>query len=62
MPDHMKNDHTSNGMQCNEFELLLADAIDGVLSGTGLGRFQAHARSLRRADRCSPKLRRAATG
>ena len=55
-------DHTSNGMQCNEFELLLADAIDGVLSGAGLGRFQSHARSLRRADRCSLKLKRAATG
>jgi hypothetical protein len=55
-------DHTSNGMQCNEFELLLADAIDGVLSGAGLGRFQAHARVCRRADRCSLKLRRAATG
>src|SRR5579871_4848451 len=36
-------DHTSNGMQCNEFDLLLSDALDGVLSGPGLDRFQAHA-------------------
>ena len=44
MPDHTKNDQTSNGMRCNEFELLLTEAIDGVLTGTGLDRFQAHAR------------------
>jgi Putative zinc-finger len=37
-------DHTNNGMQCNEFEFLLTDAMDGVLSGAGLERFQAHAR------------------
>jgi hypothetical protein len=44
-------DHTSNGMQCNEFELLLSDALDGVLTGTALDRFQAHARSCKA---CSP--------
>jgi len=38
-------DHTSNGMQCHEFDLLLSDALDGVLSGTGLDRFHAHART-----------------
>src|SRR6201984_1701929 len=38
-------DHTSSGMQCNEFDLLLSDALEGVLSGTGLDRFQAHART-----------------
>ena len=38
-------DQTSNGMQCNEFELLLSDALDGVLTGTALDRFQAHART-----------------
>ena len=37
-------DQTRNGMQCHEFETLLSDAIDGVLTGTGLDRFQAHAR------------------
>jgi hypothetical protein len=52
-------DHTSNGMQCNEFEHLLADAIDGVLSGAGLGRFQAHARVCRT---CGPLLAEAEAG
>ncbi len=35
---------TSNGMQCQEFEVLIADAIDGVLGGAQLDAFQAHAR------------------
>src|SRR5580698_9035522 len=52
-------DHTSNGMQCNDFEHLLADAIDGVLSGAGLGRFQAHARVCRT---CGPLLAEAEAG
>jgi Putative zinc-finger len=52
-------DHTSNGMQCNEFEHLLTDAIDGVLSGAGLGRFQAHARVCRT---CGPLLAEAEAG
>jgi len=52
-------DHTSNGMQCNEFELLLADAIDGVLTGTGLDRFQAHARVCRT---CGPLFAEAEAG
>src|SRR5271169_5374961 len=52
-------DHTSNGMQCNEFELLLADAIDGVLTGTGLDRFQAHARVCRA---CGPLFAEAEAG
>src|ERR1700741_793260 len=38
-------DHTQNGMQCNEFDALLTDALDGVLKGTKLERFQAHAGS-----------------
>ncbi len=38
-------DHTSNGMQCNEFDHLLTDALDGVLTGAELDRFQAHAQS-----------------
>ena len=37
-------DPTSNGMQCHEFDGLLSDALDGVLTGTQLDRFQAHAR------------------
>jgi hypothetical protein len=46
-------DHTSNGMQCHEFDTLLADAIDGLLGSAELGRFQAHARS---CSACGPLL------
>jgi Putative zinc-finger len=52
-------DHTSNGMKCNEFDLVLADAIDGVLTGTELGRFQAHARSCKA---CGPLFAEAEAG
>src|SRR5258708_3798489 len=52
-------DHTSNGMQCNEFDSLLTDAIDGVLTGTELGRFQAHARSCKA---CGPLFGEAQAG
>jgi putative zinc finger protein len=37
-------DQTKNGMQCHEFDALLTDALDGVLTGTKLDRFQAHTR------------------
>ncbi len=50
---------TSNGMQCNEFDALLADAIDGVLSGAQLDRFQAHART---CAACGPLLADAEAG
>jgi hypothetical protein len=33
-----------NGMQCAEFDVLLNDALDGVLAGPKLESFQAHAR------------------
>jgi hypothetical protein len=36
---------TKNGMQCAEFDGLLTEALDGVLTGAALERFQAHARS-----------------
>jgi hypothetical protein len=36
-------DTTSNGMQCHEFDGLLSDAIDGVLTGGQLEAFHAHA-------------------
>jgi hypothetical protein len=36
---------THNGMQCNEFEGLLFDALDQKLTGTKLESFRAHARS-----------------
>ena len=52
-------DHTSNGMQCHEFEVLLTDAIDGVLTGAGLDRFQAHASSCKA---CGPLLAEAEAG
>jgi len=52
-------DQTSKGMLCNEFELLLTDAIDGVLSGTGLDRFHAHAQVCRT---CGPLLAEADAG
>jgi hypothetical protein len=46
-------------MQCNEFDLLLSDALDGVLSGTGLDRFEAHARACKT---CGPLLAEAEAG
>jgi hypothetical protein len=46
-------------MQCHEFETLLTDAIDGVLTGAGLDRFQAHARVCRT---CGPLLAEAEAG
>jgi hypothetical protein len=58
MPDHTKsdpskNEHTGNGVQCSEFDGLLTDAFDGILSGPQLDRFQAHARS---CSACGPLL------
>jgi len=44
-------DQTSNGMQCHEFDGLLSDALDGVLTGSELDRFQAHART---CSACGP--------
>ena len=52
-------DTTHNGMQCHEFDQLLIDAIDGILSGAALDRFQAHARSCRA---CGPLLAEAQAG
>jgi hypothetical protein len=43
MPDH-NEEKTSNGMICNEFDALLADMMDGVLSGAKLEGFRAHAK------------------
>jgi len=47
MSDPTKN----NGMQCGEFDGLLSDALDGVLTGSRLDQFQAHARS---CSACGP--------
>jgi hypothetical protein len=46
-------------MQCVEFDLLLSDALDGVLSGPGLDRFQAHARTCKT---CGPLREEAEAG
>jgi hypothetical protein len=52
-------DQTRNGMQCHEFDLLLADMLDGVLSGADLDRFQAHAGGCKA---CGPLLAEAEAG
>jgi len=52
-------DHTSNGMQHNEFEQLLSEALDGTLTGTQLDRFQAHAQM---CELCGPLLADAEAG
>jgi hypothetical protein len=52
-------DQTSNGMKCNEFDSLLSDALDGVLSGAAADRFQAHARSCKA---CGPLFAEAEAG
>jgi predicted RNA-binding Zn ribbon-like protein len=50
---------TNNGMQCHEFDGLLADALDGLLSGSTLDRFQAHARA---CPACGPLFAEAQAG
>ncbi len=44
-------DHTNLGLQCQEFDGLLTDALDGVLTGPQLDRFQAHVRT---CSACGP--------
>src|SRR6266576_1105928 len=57
--DRTKNEHTNKGIGCTEFDLLLSVAPDGVLSGAGLDRFQAHARTCKT---CGPLLEEAEAG
>jgi Putative zinc-finger len=52
-------EQTNNGMQCHEFDVLLADALDGVLTGGKLDQFQAHART---CSACGPLFAEAAAG
>ena len=52
-------EHTQNGIQCHEFEALLSDALDGVLMGSELDRFEAHGRS---CATCGPLLAEAEAG
>jgi hypothetical protein len=42
-----------NGMQCAEFDALLSDVLDGVLTGTKLESFRAHAGA---CPQCGPLL------
>jgi hypothetical protein len=51
MPDHTNKTNSSNGMQCHEFDGLLSDALDGVLTGPQLDTFHAHART---CSACGP--------
>ena len=46
-------DLTNHGMQCHEFDSLVSDALDGILTGTQLDTFQAHART---CSACGPLL------
>jgi hypothetical protein len=50
---------TSYGMQCHEFDSLLSDALDGVLTGVQLDRFQAHSRT---CSACGPLFFEVETG
>jgi Putative zinc-finger len=52
-------DPTNHGMQCQEFDSLLSDAVDGVLTGSQLNAFQAHARS---CSACGPLLAEVTAG
>jgi len=50
---------TKSGMQCAEFDALLADALDGVLTETDYERFEAHKVS---CPSCGPLFAAAGTG
>jgi hypothetical protein len=50
---------TNNGMQCHEFDVRLADALDGILGGAELDRFQVHART---CPACGPLFAEAEAG
>ncbi|MFZ0708091.1 MAG: hypothetical protein WAM71_21005 [Candidatus Korobacteraceae bacterium] len=53
------SDNTQSGMQCVEWEALLADALDGMLHGSTLAGFEAHQES---CPVCGPQYREAAAG
>ncbi|MFZ1168201.1 MAG: zf-HC2 domain-containing protein [Candidatus Sulfotelmatobacter sp.] len=52
-------DHPSNGMQCHEFDSLVSDALDGVLTGAQLDAFHTHART---CSACGPLLANVTAG
>ncbi len=47
------------GMPCTEFEALLAEAVDGILSDFGMNQFRAHAQA---CGKCGPLFADALTG
>ena len=70
MPDHNQNPNPGptksldrgagdNPVQCHEFDSLLTDALDGILSGPALERFQAHTRV---CSTCGPLFAEADAG
>src|SRR5437870_11678778 len=50
---------SKNGMQCAEFEALLSEAVEQMLSGSRLESFQAHAQA---CAGCGPRLAEAEEG
>jgi hypothetical protein len=52
-------ENTQSGMQCVEWEALLADALDGMLHGTTLAGFEAHQQS---CPVCGVQYREAVAG
>ncbi len=52
-------DPIQGGMPCTEFEALLAEAVDGVLSEPGMNQFRAHAQA---CTKCGPLFAEALTG
>src|SRR6202166_3004423 len=52
-------DHSSDGMQCHEFDSLLSDALDGALTGVQLDAFQSHSRS---CPACGPLFAEVSAG
>jgi hypothetical protein len=50
---------TNHGMQCQEFDSLVSDAIDGALTGAQLNAFHAHART---CSACGPLLAEVTAG
>jgi Putative zinc-finger len=58
MPDHTHNPQ-DNALGCHEFDALLSDVLDGILTGPQLDRFQAHART---CSACGPLFAEAEAG
>jgi hypothetical protein len=59
MPDHTSNGKHSHELLCSDFDGLLSDALDGILTGTQLDAFQAHAQT---CSACGPLLAEAEAG